>query len=212
LRIAVQSKSYGDSEILRGVSFTLPVGAITALSGPSGTGKTTLLRIIGGLDRDYRGDAMPAVRTAMMFQEPRLFPWLTAQQNIALATDVSAELAIQFLASVGVADAADLYPRQLSLGMARRVALARALAIRPELLLLDEPFASLDEAAVNVMAELVRNAAREQRVTILMVTHNPNDVAALASQLIVLGGRPATVQSIHQTFDSSASGMATSTS
>ena len=209
MRLAVASKCLGGQEILKDIAFDLVPGGITALCGPSGVGKTTLLRIAAGLDRDYRGPPPPALRVGMMFQEPRLFPWLTAFDNIAVVGNGAAARADGLLQQAGLAAAARLYPRQLSLGMARRVALARAVAVEPELLLLDEPFASLDKTAAAAMADLIRNVSLRHGTAILMVTHDPAD-AALAQRVVVLGGRPASIVSDQQYPGASAPGVARS--
>ncbi|MGE3529886.1 MAG: ATP-binding cassette domain-containing protein, partial [Methyloceanibacter sp.] len=123
--------------------------SMTVLMGPSGCGKTTLLRVVAGLDERFRGAVgiPPETRIGFMFQEPRLLPWRTVKQNIELvaAPDFTAADLDRLAHAVGIADMLPRYPQELSLGLARRVALARAFATKPELLLLDEPFVSLDE-------------------------------------------------------------------
>ncbi len=193
MRFHVKSKRYGETEILHNIAFDLPAGGITALLGPSGVGKTTLLRIIAGLDTVYEGAARGPERLGVVFQEPRLFPWLTASQNVALVCDNDVRKAENLLAAVGVAEAIGFFPRQLSLGMARRVAFARALAVTPELLLLDEPFSSLDETTATTMRELVGGLCRREGTTALIITHDPADVLALADKVLVLARRPATL-------------------
>ncbi|HEY9359465.1 MAG TPA: ATP-binding cassette domain-containing protein, partial [Xanthobacteraceae bacterium] len=152
LDVNIRQKSFraasgGKLHVLGELKFSLRGGEVAALVGPSGCGKTTLLRIVAGLDRDFDGNvAFPAHGTlAMMFQEPRLLPWRTVEQNVRLAapraTGASLEMLFQTL---GLKAHRDHYPRELSLGLARRVALARAFAVEPDLLLLDEPFVSLD--------------------------------------------------------------------
>src|SRR5215831_10587825 len=154
LDVAIKRKSFvaasgGNHRVLGELSFSLGAGEVAALVGPSGCGKTTLLRINAGLDRDYDGSvALPAHGTlGMVFQEPRLLPWRTVEQNVRLAAPAATDASLDALfATLGLAAHRDHYPGELSLGLARRVALARAFAVEPDLLLLDEPFVSLDDA------------------------------------------------------------------
>ena len=133
--------------------------SMTVLMGPSGCGKTTLLRIIAGLDDRYTGSVgtHPDTRIGLMFQEPRLLPWRTVKQNIELvaAPDFTEQDLERLAQAVGIADMLPRYPQELSLGLARRVALARAFATKPDLLLLDEPFVSLDERTADRLRRLL---------------------------------------------------------
>jgi ABC-type nitrate/sulfonate/bicarbonate transport system ATPase subunit len=161
--------------VLSELTFSLRSGEVAGLVGPSGCGKTTLLRIVAGLDRDFDGNvAFPAHGPlAMVFQEPRLLPWRTVEQNVRLAapraTGASLEMLFQTL---GLKAHRDHYPRELSLGLARRVALARAFAVEPDLLLLDEPFVSLDDALAARLREELAELVNRRPVTTLLVTHN----------------------------------------
>lgn len=195
MRIAIESKSFGDDEILAGVSFTLAPGSFTVLTGPSGCGKTTLLRIAAGLDTDWRGNIEGAGRLAYVFQEPRLLPWRSLLDNIRLAAAPAghgAEAAAA-LAMVGLEGHEDALPGTLSMGMARRAGLARALVVKPSILLMDEPFVSLDEAAAGRLRELTLDLWRETSPTVLMVTHNLAEAAIMADRILVLSGRPAAI-------------------
>ncbi|WP_246249135.1 ABC transporter ATP-binding protein [Chelativorans alearense] len=184
-----------ESEILRDLAFTLEAGTFTCLIGPSGCGKTTTLRILLGLDRDFSGTVtMPAgnVRTVAVFQEPRLLPWRTVEQNVRLALPPGATPDIQPLfATLGLQAMLDRYPSELSLGLERRVALARAFAVMPDVLLLDEPFVSLDEHTAERLRELLIELWRRHAVTVLMVTHNVREAVQLADRLLLMNGRPA---------------------
>jgi ABC-type nitrate/sulfonate/bicarbonate transport system ATPase subunit len=170
------AKSFGQTQVLRACEFELRENSVTALLGPSGVGKTTLLRLVCGLETDDAGFQNDAGRVGVVFQEPRLMPWLTVQQNIELVAPEDG-----WLARLGLFGVDQLYPRQLSLGMARRVALARAMAFKPSLLVLDEPFVSLDNETA-------------QQVTTLVVTHDFNDAVYFQADKLELQGQPAVLK------------------
>ena len=195
MRVAIESKSFGGDEILRDISLTLEPGSFTVLTGPSGCGKTTLLRILAGLDTDWRGHIEGAEHLAYVFQEPRLLPWRNLLDNIRLAAEPAghgAEAAAA-LATVGLEGYEDAFPGTLSMGMARRAGLARALAVKPAVLLMDEPFVSLGEAAAGQLRELTLDLWRKIRPSVLMVTHNLAEAAAMADRVLILSGRPAVI-------------------
>ena len=185
--------------VLDHVSFTLPRNTFTALIGPSGCGKTTTLRILTGLDTAYTGTVDPALaeaRIAVAFQEPRLLPWRTVADNVALALPDGADKAARVaeaLADVGLAGLESRFPAELSLGQARRAALARAFAVRPDVLYLDEPFVSLDEASAQHLRALLLALWQRERVTVLMVTHNVREAVQLADRIVLMSARPAQV-------------------
>ena len=187
----------GRVAVLRDLAFSLEPGSFTCLIGPSGCGKTTTLRIVLGLDRDFRGEVrLPGreARVAAVFQEPRLLPWRTVEQNVRLALPKGATPDLDALfETLGLGAMRSSYPDELSLGLARRVALARAFAIDPDVLLLDEPFVSLDEATAERLRALLVDLFRARGVTVLMVTHNVREAVALADRLLILDGRPATL-------------------
>lgn len=180
--------SYGEKCVLDGFSLALPELGIVCLSGPSGCGKTTLARVLAGLERPQHGEiyGLPPGKTALMFQEDRLLPWLSAARNVAAVCSDDAARAI--LARVGMAAEADALPAQLSGGMRRRVALARALAFPSRLLILDEPFTGLDDDARQALYPLLHDAAAEKPV--LLITHRADEIAALADQTLYLSGPP----------------------
>lgn len=184
--------------VLRDLEFELPGGAVTALVGPSGCGKTTTLRIMLGLDRDYAGVMTPdldEMTVGAVFQEPRLLPWRSVEQNVRLALLPGASPAHfdRLFEAVGLSRMRDRYPAELSLGQARRVALARALAIRPSVLLLDEPFVSVDESTADRLRNLLLDLWRADPITILIVTHNLREAVLLADRIVVLSAGPASV-------------------
>ncbi len=174
----------------------MEAGEVAALVGPSGCGKTTLLRIVAGLERDYEGTVnLPAHGTlGMVFQEPRLLPWRTVEQNVRLAAPRAADATLDALfGTLGLAAHRAHYPGELSLGLARRVALARAFAVEPDLLLLDEPFVSLDVALATRLREELADLVRSRPVTTLLVTHDVDEAIGLADRLILLSTSPAHV-------------------
>lgn len=201
LDVAIAAKDYhaGDARPARALEdlrLTLPAGQAGALVGPSGCGKTTLLRLIAGLDKDFVGTiALPEHgRLGMVFQEPRLLPWRSVRDNIAIAAPQAREEEIaELVEELSLAEHATHFPQELSLGIARRVALARALAIKPDLLLLDEPLVSLDAALARDLREMIARLIDERRITTLIVTHDLREAIALADRIFLLSPRPAHV-------------------
>ncbi|WP_394708187.1 ABC transporter ATP-binding protein [Breoghania sp.] len=200
LDVRIAEKSFervegGQVCVLRDLAFSLEPGSFTCLIGPSGSGKTTTLRILLGLDTDFDGSVrLPGqdARIAVVFQEPRLLPWRTVEQNVRLALPDNATPDLDDLFdTLGLSDVRANFPGELSLGLARRVALARAFAIDPDVLLLDEPFVSLDEATAKRMRALLLRLWRGRGVSVLMVTHNVREAVALADRLLLISGRPA---------------------
>jgi ABC-type nitrate/sulfonate/bicarbonate transport system ATPase subunit len=201
LEVCIKQKFYqaasGDNlHVLGELTFSMADGEVAALVGPSGCGKTTLLRIIAGLDGDYLGTVrLPEhCRLGMVFQEPRLLPWRSVEANVRLAAPEATEATLDALfQTLGLAAHRGHYPGELSLGLARRVALARAFAVNPDLLVLDEPFVSLDAAlAQRLRSELVE-LVRSRPVTTLLVTHDVEEAIGLADRLLVLSGSPARI-------------------
>jgi ABC-type nitrate/sulfonate/bicarbonate transport system ATPase subunit len=191
-----RSASGGTLRVLEDLSITLADGEVVALVGPSGCGKTTLLRIIVGLERDFEGKVNLRMRgnVGFVFQEPRLLPWRTVEENVRLAApSVSAAVLDALFTTLGLTEHRRHYPGELSLGLARRVALARALAVEPDLLILDEPFVSLDAAlATRLRSELIELVSRRP-VTTLLVTHDLDEAVELADRVILLSPSPARV-------------------
>jgi NitT/TauT family transport system ATP-binding protein len=188
-----------DVVALRDLSFEVGAGEFACLLGPSGCGKTTTLRILLGLDRNYSGSIrmLPggSHRVAAVFQEPVLLPWRTVEQNIRLTLPPSLKQVVldELLETLGLSGLETLYPSELSLGLARRVALARAFATEPSILFLDEPFVSLDEATAEKLRGLLVSVWSARPTTALMVTHNVREALFLADRIVVLSRRPARV-------------------
>lgn len=211
LSLDLEGVARGRTEVLGAIRLEVRPGETLAIVGPSGIGKTTLLRVVAGLMSRYRGRCVTSARKAIVFQEPRLLPWRTLAQNLAITTGIGAETAAQYLAEAGLEGRGSDYPGELSLGQARRVAIVRAFAVRPELLLMDEPFASLDAAsATKMMALFDRLRARTSAAT-LFVTHVEAEARQLASRIVTLGGQPAAITDDRQNsganFQLSASGV-----
>jgi sulfonate transport system ATP-binding protein len=195
LDVFIKLKCYGAKIVMRDLQFALHTNEIVALVGPSGCGKTTLLRMIGGLDRAFDGRigwAGPwAPRIGTVFQEPRLLPWRSVRENLRLVVpperlpDVDA-----LLQSLDLWEYRDAFPTNLSLGMARRVTMARAFAIRPDLMLLDEPFVSLDPAMVERSKAILLQVWQTRPVAVLLVTHDLAEAASLADRIILLSANP----------------------
>ncbi|MBO0903562.1 ATP-binding cassette domain-containing protein [Jiella sp. MQZ13P-4] len=208
LEVEIRGKTFrgADGEAVRAIetiAFEVAPASFATLIGPSGCGKTTTLRIILGLDEDYEGRLrLPDEghgRIAAVFQEPRLLPWRTVEENVRLAlSDDEAERDLdQLFAVLGLAEMRSRYPSELSLGLARRVALARAFAVRPSLLLLDEPFVSLDEQTATRLRKLLMDVWSARPTTALMVTHNLREAVQLSDRIIFLTERPSRVRGVH---------------
>ena len=208
-RVRIEEKTHIGADgskltAIRDFSLELKPESMTVLMGPSGCGKTTLLRIIARLDDRYVGEieVPDHARLGFMFQDPRLLPWRTVRQNIELvAAPDFGEDDLQHLAkAVEITDMLSRYPQELSLGLARRVALARAFATQPDLLLLDEPFVSLDEKTADRLRRLLLEVWSARPTTALLVTHNAREAILLADQLVLLAPRPTHVVAV-ETID-----------
>jgi ABC-type nitrate/sulfonate/bicarbonate transport system ATPase subunit len=199
LDVNIASKRYRgagrvDLDVIKDLRFSLRRGSVTCLLGPSGCGKTTALRIILGLDRRFEGAVMPSVdsfRLGVVFQDPRLLPWRTVEENIRLAAPSISPVDLEeILQSLGLAEWRTHRPGELSVGMARRAAVARALSVKPELLVLDEAFVSLDERGAGLLRHYVFGVARARGTAILMVTHNIEEALRHSDRILVLAPRP----------------------
>ena len=192
LQARIAGKSHGGTPVLGRCDIDIAGGETVALVGPSGIGKTTLLRIVAGIDRRFEGTVSRPARLAMVFQEPTLLRWRTARQNLTLVhPGLAPQGARDMLARVGLAGLEHRFPGQLSLGQQRRLSLARAFAARPELLIMDEPLVSLDAEAAEEMIRLIEELIAETRPAVLFVTHTPSDADRLATRILELRGDPA---------------------
>ncbi|NEX47943.1 ABC transporter ATP-binding protein [Pseudotabrizicola algicola] len=193
LSLTLHGAAHGAVQILGALSFSVAPRETVAITGASGAGKTTLLRIIAGLHRGWSGELRLQGRLAMVFQEPVLLPWRTALQNICLATGASLAEGEAALASVDLAAKSGAYPDQLSLGQQRRLSLARAFATKPDVLLLDEAFVSLDAALADEIMSLFERLRDRHDVATVLVTHDAAEAARLATRIVVLSGQPARI-------------------
>ena len=204
LEVHIERKRYpagGRGEplvVLKDIELSVAAGSFVAITGPSGCGKTTLLNVVAGLDRSYEGSVVFAgrPRVAYVFQTPRLLPWRTVSENVALALpprDPRIAGVREMLERVGLGEAARIHPERLSLGMQRRAALARAFILDPDILLMDEPFVSLDEEAAQQLRALLRKLCSGRVVTVLFVTHNTMEAVALATRVVRLSAAPASI-------------------
>ena len=201
-------KHFDAGPVLSGITLDVADGEFLSVVGVSGCGKTTLLRIIGGLERASSGQVLvygePVVRasrkTGFVFQDHRLLPWLTVEGNIKLALDHNTPdqdgIVRQNLELVKLQDFGDSYPRQLSGGMAQRVSIARALANRPRLLLLDEPFGALDAMTRIHMQQALREIWQKEKITMILITHDVEEAIYLGERVVVLSSRPGRIKQI----------------
>jgi sulfonate transport system ATP-binding protein len=204
-RVRIESKVYppvANREahlVLRDIDFAIEHRSFVVMTGPSGCGKSTLLNIIAGLDREFKGrvdlgTGEPTI--GYIFQSPRLLPWRTVQENIELVLppgDARAERIPELLARVGLTSYASAYPERLSLGMQRRVALARGFVLEPDILLMDEPFVSLDDPTARDLRQLLIDLWHRRPTTVLFVTHDRNEATMLGTRILRLSGGSATL-------------------
>ncbi|KJC34072.1 ABC transporter ATP-binding protein [Bradyrhizobium sp. LTSP849] len=189
-----ESAAGGTHEVLAPIKFALQSGEVGVLIGPSGCGKSTMLRIILGLDRDFEGHIArpPEARIGMVFQEPRLLPWRSVEQNVRLAAPGIGDAKLsELFRTLELEQHRSHFPGELSLGLARRVALARAFAVEPDLLVLDEPLASLDDALAGRLRDEIASLVGSRPVMTLLVTHSIDDAIRLGDRLFFLSPRPA---------------------
>jgi len=198
-------RSFGSATAIHADQLTVEAGSLTVLLGRSGCGKTTLLNLAAGLDHADSGQVLhdgralsgPARQSSFIFQHNNLFPWMTAQDNISFALEnqgvrkeEARRQARELLEQVGLGALHDRLPAQLSGGMRQRVALARSTALKPRLMLLDEPFSALDTQTRRLMQRHLLDAWRRTKATVLMVTHDLAEALTLGSRIVLMAGRP----------------------
>jgi NitT/TauT family transport system ATP-binding protein len=201
LRVSELNKSFGESRVLHDVSFELPSGSSLSIIGPSGCGKSTLLSIVAGLTRPSAGQAVlpEDCRTAFILQDYGLFPWKTVRDNLALPLQLRGTgrkerraAASAMLEELGLEGLGQRFPVQLSGGQRQRVAIGRALISKPDLLLMDEPFAALDAITREHLQNLLLDVWKRHRMSFMLVTHNVAEAVFLGRYIMVMGGSPAT--------------------
>jgi NitT/TauT family transport system ATP-binding protein len=191
ISLDLRSKAHGRTQVLGPMRIEVAPGEVLGISGPSGIGKSTLLRIVAGLDTRFDGRLDAPAERAMVFQSPTLLPWRSVLDNITIPTQCRPEAARAMLARVGLAGHEAAWPGQLSLGQARRVALARAFVGTPRVLLMDEPFSSLDADRISDLLTLTQDLIAQHRPAVILASHSAAELDALATRRAHLSGRPA---------------------
>ncbi|MEJ5258108.1 MAG: ABC transporter ATP-binding protein [Fervidobacterium sp.] len=193
LKIENLSKHFGPLKVISDISFELLEGESIALLGPSGCGKTTLIRIMAGLVHDFQGKVeLYAERIGYVFQEPRLIPWKNVLENLKFVVE-DEEKIHQILESLRIDDFANYMPSKLSGGMRQRVNLARALLVNPQLLLLDEPFASLDvHLKISIISDIIQKR-KEACFSMVVVTHDVREALLLSDKIYLLSDKPSRI-------------------
>ena len=208
LTVSRLTKRFGDLEVLRGINVDIDRGQFVSIVGPSGCGKTTFLRIVGGLEHSDSGEARidgrvidgPGTDRGFVFQQDNLLPWRDVVSNTEIGPEINGKLGPEqrartkkLLELVGLRGFESYYPRQLSGGMRQRVNLARALAVDPDLLLMDEPFSALDAQTREIMQTELSRIWEEGKKTVLFVTHQIDEAVYLSDRVLVFGRRPGRV-------------------
>lgn len=195
----------GEIEALKNISFDVKEGEYISIIGPSGCGKSTLLSIIAGLESKTSGETYINGKIGYMLQKDNLLEWRTIYNNVLLGLEIqksntkeNIDYVIELLKKYGLYEFKDKYPMQLSGGMRQRVALIRTLAIRPNILLLDEAFSALDYQTRLMVTEDIYKILKNENITALMVTHDISEAISMSDRIVVLSKRPATVKNIHE--------------
>ena len=209
-RVSVQ---FGGLKVVDDVSFTIADREFVSVIGPSGCGKTTMMNIVAGFVQPTSGSVRldgspvsgPGPERGVIFQEYGVFPWLTVRQNIAFGLELAASrvpaterdaIVERYMRLMGLADFADAWPRTLSGGMRQRLAIARAYAVRPEFLLMDEPFGALDSQTRSAMQDLLLEVLAAERKTVMLITHSVEEAIYLSSKILVVTARPARIREV----------------
>jgi NitT/TauT family transport system ATP-binding protein len=204
---------HGPMRVLDDVSFDIRQGEFVSVIGPSGCGKTTMMNIVGGFVQPTRGRVLldgkpitgPGPDRGVIFQEYGVFPWLTVRQNIGFGLKLAAskataaereEIVQRYMQLMGLADFANHFPKHLSGGMRQRLAIARAYAVKPEFLLMDEPFGALDAQTRSAMQDLLLEVLQREGKTVMLITHSVEEAIYLSSRIIVVTARPARIRTV----------------
>jgi NitT/TauT family transport system ATP-binding protein len=204
---------HGPMRVLDNVSFDIRNGEFVSIIGPSGCGKTTMMNIVGGFVQPTQGAVLldgkpvtqPGPDRGVIFQEYGVFPWLTVKQNIEFGLKLSAgrvpaeqrgEITQRYMSLMGLTDFAHHFPKHLSGGMRQRLAIARAYAVRPEFLLMDEPFGALDAQTRSAMQDLLLEVLQREGKTVLLITHSVEEAIYLSSRIVVVTARPARIRTV----------------
>jgi NitT/TauT family transport system ATP-binding protein len=205
--------AHGPMRVLDDVSLDIRQGEFVSIIGPSGCGKTTMMNIVGGFVQPTEGQVLldgkpvrkPGPDRGVIFQEYGVFPWLTVSQNIAFGLKLAAsrtsaaqrsEIVQRYMKLMGLTDFANHFPKHLSGGMRQRLAIARAYAVRPEFLLMDEPFGALDAQTRSAMQDLLLDVLQSEGKTVMLITHSVEEAIYLSSRIVVVTARPARVRTI----------------
>ncbi len=188
------NKTFGSLEVIKDLTFDVNTTDIIGILGPSGVGKSTILKLIAGLEKPTKGTLINNTKkVGYVFQEPRLLPWKTTLDNVLLPLTISGieknkakEKALHYLEKMGLSGFETYYPSQLSGGMLQRVSLARAFALEPDLLLLDEPFSALDLRLKSVLETMLKELLQENPIPVLYVSHSPEEVVQFANRIFMM--------------------------
>ncbi|MBG9387555.1 ABC transporter ATP-binding protein [Caenimonas sp. DR4.4] len=204
---------HGPMRVLDKVSFDIRQGEFVSIIGPSGCGKTTMMNIVGGFVQPTQGQVLldgkpvsaPGPDRGVIFQEYGVFPWLTVRQNIEFGLKLAssrvgaqerAEITQRYMGLMGLTDFANHFPKHLSGGMRQRLAIARAYAVRPQFLLMDEPFGALDAQTRSAMQDLLLQVLEREGKTVMLITHSVEEAIYLSSRIVVVTARPARIRTI----------------